>query len=390
MPSYNDQNRSRSSQHRSDGHPVRQASQQHSSRQAQRGERRPPRQGHPSNQRGQRSEQRPYRSARNARTMNGHDAGYTLHQRSINFNGSHGITNLDRGSLLLIAGALVILLLMIFAISSCVRSCSTPRNAGSAATSSDVNTQDARVAVGASADVTSRLTPALDNADALTRIAKHADDYTDTRMIDLAVNEPAALSFVANYPGADKTSSEYTDSVTKGTYPVLYDWDSRWGYIDYADGALGVTGSGPTTLAMAYMGLTGKTDQTPATIANTITDAGANSGESGMKTDFFENGISRVGLASVAYSSTEDDLYTAISNGTPVAALLKANTLTSSAHWVLITGYAEDDSLIVYDPTSATASSHTWDAGTIAASSDSLFALSATASDNGGATTNGS
>ena len=153
MPSYNDQNRSRSSQHRSDGHPVRQASQQHSSRQAQRGERRPPRQGHPSNQRGQRSEQRPYRSARNARTMNGHDAGYTLHQRSINFNGSHGITNLDRGSLLLIAGALVILLLMIFAISSCVRSCSTPRNAGSTATSSDVNTQDARVAVGASADV---------------------------------------------------------------------------------------------------------------------------------------------------------------------------------------------------------------------------------------------
>ena len=328
----------------------------------------------PSNDR--RGGQRPYRSNRNYRTINGHDTGYSLRQRGINFSGRKGglLSNLDQRSLLILAGGIIALLILIFAISSCVRGCASGAGKKNNSTSS-VNSQDARVSASASPDITSKLTPALDNADSLYKIAKNADKYKDSRMIDLAVNEPNAIKFVLTYPDADHTSGAYEDTVEKGTYPLLFDWDSRWGNVDFGDGALGVTGSGPTSLAMAYMGLTGKTDQTPATIAKAIADAGADSGDTGMATSFFDKSISTVGLSVTSMEVSKDNLHSILGNGSPALVQVKDDSLTTSAHWILVIGYGNDGSLVVYDPTSSAVSSHSWDAGTISSSANALYSI---------------
>ncbi|MGR1082854.1 C39 family peptidase [Olegusella massiliensis] len=322
--------------------------------------------------------QRPYRSNRNYRTINGHDTGYSLRQRGINFSGRKGglLSNLDQRSLLILAGGIIALLILIFAISSCVRGCASGTAKKNNSTSS-VNSQDARVSASASPDITSKLTPALDNADSLYKIAKNADKYKDSRLIDLAVNEPDAIKFVLTYPDADHTSGAYEDTVEKGTYPLLFNWDSRWGNVDFGDGALGVTGSAPTSLAMAYMGLTGKTDQTPATIAKAIADAGADSGDTGMATSFFDKGISTVGLSVTSMEVSKDNLHSILGNGSPALVQVKDDSLTATAHWILVIGYGNDGSLVVYDPTSSAVSSHSWDAGTISSSASALYSVGA-------------
>ena len=342
-----------------------------------------PRQDRPINARGPRPSQQPYKSHRNYRTINGTDTGYNLRQHSnVNLSGrrNRGLAGLgggDRRSLVILIAGIVVLILLIIGISSCVRGCSSKK-------SSDENTNslDARVAADASSDVTATLTPALDTADGLDKIAANADAYTDTRMIELAVSEPEAVDFVANYPSSDKTSSSYSDEVSQGTYPQLFDWDSRWGNVDYSGGALGVTGSGPTVVAMAYMGLTGKSDQTPATIATTVSDGGYTDKDAGTSTSFFSDGLSSLGLSANEYTVSADNISSLLQDGTPLAVLVKADTLTKYAHWVLVVGVGDDGALVVYDPTSAIVSSHTWAASTIAYDGDTMYALSATESDS--------
>ena len=117
-----------------------------------------------------------------------------------------------------------------------------------------VNEIDSRVAAGVSEDLTQEFADALNRNDKLSWIAANADQYSDTSMLELALNEPASIDFVAAYPSSDKTAELYGDSVTAGSAPLLYDWDTRWGNVDYAGSALGVTGSGPTALSMTRNG----------------------------------------------------------------------------------------------------------------------------------------
>ena len=393
MPSYNNQYPDRNGRQRPSGsRPYDTRSDAHSGqrrqgqgqRQGQRSRRPRSQQDRPLNSRGPRPNQQPYKSHRNYRTINGTDTGYNLRQSNINFSGKRrrgrpSITE-DPRSLLLLAGAIIVLILLVVGISSCVRGCSKQRESSEGSAG---NSLDARVAAGASSEITAALTPALDKADGLDKIAANADAYTDPRMIALAVSEPEAISFVANYPGSDKTSSGYSDEVAKGTYPQLFDWDSRWGNVDYADGALGVTGSGPTVVAMAYMGLTGKNDQTPATIATTATDAGYASGDADTDKAFFASGLTSLGLTATEYTVSADNITSMLQDGTPIAVLVKADTLTHYAHWILVVGTGEDGALVVYDPTSASVSSHTWSASTIGFDGDVMYTLAAADSGDG-------
>ena len=255
----------------------------------------------------QRRESRtPYRSNRNYRTISGHDAGLNVHNNSrigfdrSNFKGSRrrggllsrlGLSN--RGLAVLLVG-LVLLILLIFGISSCVTSCN---NSGKQTKSAqkEVNSYDGRVAAGVSESLTKQFTPVLDQNKKLSWIAAHADEYADARLCQLALREDSAIDFVAGLPKAKATGKKYGDGNEKGSYPLLYDWDARWGYVKYADSVMGVTGSGPTSLSMAYMGLTGKTDQTPNALAELSTEGKYTDKGSGTKKEFFTKVGAQVG-----------------------------------------------------------------------------------------------
>jgi hypothetical protein len=297
------------------------------------------------------------------------DTGYTLHQHSINFNDRRfgGGSRMDP-RLLIVGGVVIVLLVVAFlGISSCVRSCS--------ASTDTQATTDSRVASGVSADMTSRLEAALDSGDDLTWIAANADRYPSERMLELAIDEPAAVGFVRAYPDASKSAQSYADTVTQGTYPQLTQFDSRWGNVDYGGLPLGVTGSGPTCLSIAYMGLTGSGDKTPADVAQVATDAGCASGDSGTTGTFFVDKASDLGLSSSSLSVDTTSLTGALKDGKVVICLVKSGSLTSETHYVLVTGLNENGTANVWDPSSTEVGSHEWSCDTIVSASEALYGI---------------
>ena len=313
------------------------------------------------------------RSRPKARLRDGRrGSGYPLRSRQINFQGNRGrILGIERRHIILGALAIVLVVLLVAGVSTCVRSCSG---------SSDDT--DSRIASGISDDLSEAFAEALDQNEKLAAIAANADQYDDEGLLELALAVPEAIDFVEAYPTADKTAESYDDEVTQGTVPQLWCWDSRWGNVDYAGRALALTGSGPTALAMAYMGLTGDASYTPADIAEAATDAGADTGDSAMTADFLVTEAEELGLSCETLVSGGDTLSEALESGAYVLIETQAGSLTSAAHWILVVAENEDGTLVVYDPTSPHVSEHPWAAATLAATCTEFYAVSLPDSDS--------
>lgn len=281
--------------------------------------------------------------------------------------------------LLLAIIVIVVIVVMIVGVTSCIR-----RNNESTHQTIEetkpMNEQDQRVALGVSASMTSRFTEALDEGEALVTIAQNADQYEDDRMLELALSEPSSRGFVAAYPSSDKSSYPYDDEVSRGKIPSLFDWDDRWGAVTYGDGPLAVTGSGPTTLAMAYMGLTGKTDYTPTQIAQQANKSNYATGDSGSKGELFSKLATSIGLITEEVTPSTDTLSYSLSDSTCIAAEFKEGTLTNHTHWALVVAYNSDDTVTVYDPTSTEVTERPWALSTIVNASNTFFAISASES----------
>lgn len=310
-------------------------------------------------------------------TLTRPDTGYSLHSRRVrrDYRSTNPLTFLLRPRvLLLIVILVVVIVVMVLGVSSCVKRGNESARQ-SIEESAPKNEQDERVAAGVSASLTSKFTEKLDEGELLEKIAKNADQYDDERMLDLALAEPTSRAFIAAYPSSDKSSRPYDDEVTRGKIPALYQWDDHWGAVTYGDGPLAVTGSGPTALAMAYMGFTGKTDYTPTQIAQQANKNNYADGESGSKKELFIKLSDSMGLVANEYDPSAETLYS-ISDETVFAAEVKEGTLTDNAHWVLVVNVDDNGSATVYDPTSSAVSSRTWSIAALASASNTFIALS--------------
>lgn len=311
-------------------------------------------------------------------TLTRPDTGYSLRSRRVRR--ESGISNLFETILrprvlLLVVILIIVAVVMVVGVSSCIRRKHEADNTKIEETKPK-NEQDARVAAGVSAAMTSKFTDALDEGESLARIAENADQYDDDRLLQLALDEPSSRAFIAAYPKSDKSSRPYDGDIRVGEVPKLYNWDEHWGAVTYGDGPLAVTGSGPTTLAMAYMGLTGKADFSPTEIAQQASKSNYADGDSGSKGELFSKLGNTMGLTVNEYEPLADTLLTSLGDTTVIAAEIKSDTLTDDAHWVLVVNVNTDMTVTVFDPTSTAVSSRPWPADTIANASTKFFALS--------------
>ena len=307
------------------------------------------------------------------------NGGYPLRARNINFQGGRGRRSADRRTILLAALAVVLAILVVVGVSSCIRGCASGANEEQSAV--EQNQVDSRVAVGVTDELSNRFKTELDRGDALARIAANADKYEDTALIDLALDQPEAVEFVASYLNASKTAQAFGSEVSKGTVPELFCWDARWGAVDYGEHALAVSGSGPTTFSMAYMALTGSNDKTPADMAALATEKGAATGDSGTDASFYEAAAEELGLTVTSHTSSADNLTQVLDAGVYLLVEAKAGTLTDAAHWVLVVTENADGTVVVYDPTDPSVAEREWSASTIAGACDTFYGVSAKASD---------
>lgn len=200
-----------------------------------------------------------------------------------------------------------------------------------------------------------------------------------TKLLQLVAQEPESLDFVAalldSYP--QSSAKPYEEKVSKGTVPLLMQWDERWGYTEYCAGPFGSTGCCPTSLSMVYMGLTGKTDKTPADMAVLATENGYAADGEGTIGSFLTDMAPSLGLQCELFTPSSDALLTYLESGYAVIVNVGPGDFTTAGHFFVATGVASDGSIRINDPYSKTNSSVTWDADRLTNQSIAMYALKA-------------
>lgn len=225
-------------------------------------------------------------------------------------------------------------------------------------------------------------------------IAAHPDEYAfdgievQYKILKLAADEPAAISYVRQFPAkypmndasTDKELAMSTDSpssnVPSTNVPHLYQWDRRWAYTVYSSATFGLTGCGPTSLAMVYQGLNRTDDKTPHDMAVMAEERGYMSEYNGTDSAFLTDTAGELGMNCWEIYPDGDNIRDELSNGHVIIANLGAGYFTTNGHFFVLAGLTDDGQVIINDPYSVERSSQTWDADFIAGESIAMWSYS--------------
>lgn len=164
------------------------------------------------------------------------------------------------------------------------------------------------------------------------------------------------------------------DQWRKGEMPHLYQIDAAWANAPYAGDTVGVSGCGPTSLAMVYVALTGDTDYDPPAMAQF--SEGNGYVEEGLTAwRLMTDGAAQLGLESYEVPASVDRLAAELLEGRPVICTVGPGDFTDTGHFIVVAGLADDGTLVVHDPNSAENSAKTWDAQRVLSQCRNLWAF---------------
>ena len=176
--------------------------------------------------------------------------------------------------------------------------------------------------------------------------------------------------------GSAPTSSTPRAEWRTGEVPFLYQTDPQWAGHPYAGGTVEKNGCGPTCLSMVYVALTGRDDLDPAAMADFSERGGYTSG--GMTAwALMTEGAAELGLSSEELSASEGAVREALLAGEPVICSVGPGDFTTTGHFIVLSGVAEDGQVVVHDPNSPERSARTWGLERVLGQCLNLWALSA-------------
>lgn len=232
------------------------------------------------------------------------------------------------------------------------------------------------------------------NEDALW-IAAHPEEFAfegpevQYKILKLAADEEEALKYVREFPDKFPTENETTDlnlalsmkspsqAVPDTRIPHLYQWDRRWAQTVYCSTTFGLTGCGPTALAMVYQGLTGDSSLDPYDLGVMAQNAGYMLQFDGTTDGFFTQTATQIGLNYETPLPTVENITNALANGKCIIANFAPGYFTKYGHFVVLTGLDNNGNIIMNDPYSVVRSSKTWDPELIANETRKMFVYSA-------------
>lgn len=196
-------------------------------------------------------------------------------------------------------------------------------------------------------------------------VKNNSSNYTDG-LIEFMGKYDEVIDYVYDYPKYQNnvTPSTLSESFGKGTFPLLIQWDSRWGYQKYSTSLVGVSGCGPTAVTMVYAGLTGKHDETPGSVADLCVKYGYYTPGSGTSWSLMTEGVKKLGLSSQQLTLSKSNMTSELAKGRPLICSVRPGDFTTSGHFIVITGYSNGN-FTVNDPNSRINSAKTWDYETL-------------------------
>lgn len=190
-------------------------------------------------------------------------------------------------------------------------------------------------------------------------ILENKDEYPKEILTMLSKNIDT-LDFVLNYnEKKGKVFSDNIGKVQKGKYPLLLQYDERWGYGYYGDLVVATDGCGPTVISMAVAGLTGKNDITPYTVSKDALENGFFDEGSGTSWRIMTDGISKYGISSRELPLDKNVMINELEQNHPIVLCVGPGDFTDAGHFILITGM-KNGKFIINDPNSPERSKRLW------------------------------
>ena len=183
-------------------------------------------------------------------------------------------------------------------------------------------------------------------------------EYPDS-LVELLARNPETEEFVLRYPFREDTPYDLSEYADSGSVPLFMQWDQRWGYETYGSDVIGITGCGPTCLAMVGYYLTGDSRFTPEAVASFAWENGYYEKGYGSSWTLISEGGPKLGLTVTELPLVKSKMTGSLEAGNPVILAMGKGDFTSSGHYIVLSGL-EDGKFIVNDPNSHANSARRW------------------------------
>lgn len=178
-------------------------------------------------------------------------------------------------------------------------------------------------------------------------------------LIALFERNPETKDFVLGYPFRENRAVDLSSYENSECVPLFLQWDSMWGYEKYGSDVIGITGCGPTCLAMAAYYLTGDETMTPDRIAAFAQKNGYYEPGYGSSWTLISEGGETLGFTVTELPLVKKKMVDALEAGKPIILALGKGDFTSTGHYIVLAGL-EDGAFRVNDPNSIRNSQRLW------------------------------
>ena len=194
----------------------------------------------------------------------------------------------------------------------------------------------------------------------IAEIYKHISLYSEDVLEHLA-NNPEMAAFVLGTLESDgSVTGGFTEAELEAEYPLLLQFDPRWGYYEYGGKEMGISGCGPTCLSMMLLALTDVETVTPDKIVtyslgNEYYVAGV-----GTAWKLLDEFPALYNLTVEHPTLKEESLKAALDQGKVLICSVKQGVFTANGHFIMIYGY-DETGFKVNDPMCVARSNRTWE-----------------------------
>lgn len=191
-------------------------------------------------------------------------------------------------------------------------------------------------------------------------ISQDNSRYPEDLLVALA-NNPEMAEFAAGYPNGSRTvSGGLTDSEKEQEFPLFLQWDPRWGYSSYGKGSnIGLSGCGPTCMAMVLYYLTGNETFTPDKIADYAMSNGYYVEGTGTAWALMKDVPRLYGVKVTEPEMSEYAWRDALGRGRVLICAMGPGDFTVAGHFIVIYGY-DENGFMVNDPNCVARSRRRW------------------------------
>lgn len=186
-------------------------------------------------------------------------------------------------------------------------------------------------------------------------------DWPDS-LIALLDKNPEAADFVLNYPLLKDSKPE----IDLGVYlscnevPLFLQWDARWGYSEYGNELMGLSGCGPTCLSMVCFYLLKDPQFTPRYVADFAQQHGYCLPGNGSSWTLISEGGKMLGLDVIEIPLDKNRITGNLEAGNPIICVMGPGDFTTTGHFIVMTDYV-DGKIKINDPNSPSRSNKLWD-----------------------------